>query len=88
MILDRIADDARIEVSPAEVEAEVARLARGAGSPVREFRSQLEGQGALGTLQRSLQRQKALDYLVGQVKAVPVEGEGPLPESGGEPKEE
>ncbi len=89
MILDRIAGDAEIEVSPVEVEAEVARLARGAGRPVREFRSQLEGQGALGTLQRSLRRQKVLDYLVGQVKAVPVEGEGPLPESGGgEPEEE
>ena len=82
VVLDRIADEAGIEVLPAELEAEVTRLAGGAGRPVREFRSQLEAQGGLGTLQRGLRRQKVLDYLVGQVKVVPVGGEGPLPSGG------
>lgn len=75
ILLDRIGEEAGIEVTPAQVEAEVRRLAARYGRPYAEFRAYLERRDGLADIAQELRGRKALDSLVEKVRVVPKEVE-------------
>jgi trigger factor len=70
ILLDRIGDLADIHVTPAQVEAEVRRMAEHYGKPYAEVRALLEKRDGLEEIEGSLRRNKVTDHLVEKVKIV------------------
>lgn len=64
MLLERIADEERIEVSDEEVEAEIASLSAATRQPVEQVRAALTKQGGERSIADRLRSRKALDLLV------------------------
>lgn len=64
LILDRIAEQEGIEVSDAEVEAEIARWAAQRQMSVSDLRSRLTKEGGLDTIRNEIRRRKALEVVV------------------------
>jgi trigger factor len=80
LILDRIAEQEGIEVSDAEVDAEIARRAAQQQIAASELRSRLTKEGALDTIRNEIRRRKALEVVVAHAEveteaAPPTEGE-------------
>ena len=73
IILDRVGDQADINVSPSQVEAEVRRMAESYNKRYHEFRAYLEKRDGLIGIEEELRRSQALDSLVEKVRAVPKE---------------
>ncbi len=80
LILDRIAEQEGIDVSDAEVEAEIARWAAQRQMSVSELRGRLTKEGGLDTIRNEIRRRKALEVVVAHAEvetevAPPAEGE-------------
>src|ERR1051325_7670244 len=64
MLLDRIADEEKIDVSDEEIEAEIAMLATNARQSVEQVRAALTKQGGERSIADRLRNRKALDLIV------------------------
>jgi trigger factor len=72
IVLDEIARREDIHVSEAEVEAEIARYAEGAGQPASAVRQRLARDGAIGRIYTGLRRERAIDYVLGRATILEV----------------
>ncbi|GBC78381.1 Trigger factor [bacterium HR08] len=79
LILDRIAEQEGIEVSEAEIEAEIARRAAQWQMSPSAVRSRLTTEGGLDTIRNEIRRRKALDIVVAsaevETEEAPPQGE-------------
>ena len=64
LLLERIADEEKIEVSNEEIEAEILAIARGSKQSVEQVRSVLTKDGGERSIANRLRNRKALDLLV------------------------
>lgn len=64
LLLEAVADRENLEVTEAEVEAEIERLAQASHRPAEAVRRMMEKSGDLEALRRALRERKALDFLV------------------------
>jgi trigger factor len=64
LLLERIAEEERIEVSNEEIEAEILAIARSSQQPVEQVRSVLTKEGGERSIANRLRNRKALDLLV------------------------
>ncbi len=64
VIMERIAEAEGIEISPAEIEAEIERLAAATHEPVEAVRARLTKDKGLASIERRLRYEKALDIVV------------------------
>jgi trigger factor len=64
LIIGRIAEAERIEVSEADMNGEIARVAEAARAPVEETLTRLTKDGGLASIENRLRFQKALDVVV------------------------
>lgn len=63
LILEKIADQEKIEASEADLEAEVERVAQQSRQPVEAVRKKLADDGSLARVRERLRNEKTLDYL-------------------------
>jgi trigger factor len=63
ILLDRIAEAEKVEVSEDEVEQQIAAMARGQGESPEALRARLTKQGALDSMKSKLRSDKTLDWL-------------------------
>jgi len=64
LLLERIADEEKIEASDEEVEAEIEALAASSKQPIEQVRSVLTKEGGERSIANRLRNRKALDFLV------------------------
>jgi trigger factor len=64
LLLERIAQEEKIEVSNEEIEAEIQAIARSSQQPVEQVRSVLTKEGGERSIANRLRNRKALDLLV------------------------
>src|SRR5678815_2931414 len=64
MLLDRIADEEKIEVSDEEVEAEIEAVANASRQPREQVRAALTKDGGERSIAHRLRNRKALDFLI------------------------
>jgi trigger factor len=64
LLLERIADEEKIEASKEEIEAEIEGIARSSQQPVEQVRSVLTKEGGERSIASRLRNRKALDLLV------------------------
>jgi trigger factor len=64
LLLERITEEEKIEVSKEEIEAEIAALARNSQQSIEQVRSVLTKQGGESSIANRLRNRKALDLLV------------------------
>src|SRR5947209_18815372 len=64
MLLERVAEAEKIEVSDEEVEAEIQAMAEGSRQSVEQVRAALTKQGGERSIADRLRNRKALDFLV------------------------
>jgi trigger factor len=70
LVLDEIARREQIRVEPAEVGAEVDRLARGAGRERALVARELEREGGLARLQAGMRRERTIDFVISRATIV------------------
>ena len=68
MLLDRIAEEEKIEVSNEEIEAEIQAIAKGSQQPVEQVRGVLTKDGGERSIANRLRNRKALDLLVANAR--------------------
>ena len=68
MLLERIAEEEKIEVSDEEIEAEISAIAESSRQPVEQVRAALTKQGGERSIADRLRNRKALDLLVEHAK--------------------
>jgi len=73
MLLEKIAEAEKIDVSETEVEEEIAKLAEYYKSDQEEVRDSLEKQGGSATIRNNLRTRKSIEALI--AKATVIEGE-------------
>jgi trigger factor len=64
MLLERIAEEEKIDVSNGEIEAEIHTIAEGSKQPIEQVRSVLTKEGGERSIANRLRNRKALDLLV------------------------
>jgi trigger factor len=64
LLLERIAEEEKIEVSKEEIEAEIQAIARSSQQPIEQVRSVLTKEGGERSIANTLRSRKALDLLV------------------------
>jgi len=64
MLLEQIADEEKIEVSDAEVEAEIEAIATASRQPKEQVRAALTKDGGESSIAHRLRNRKALDFLI------------------------
>jgi trigger factor len=64
MLLDRIAEEERIAVTEAEIEAEIDAIAEASRQPKEQVRAALTKEGGERSIASRLRNRKALDLLV------------------------
>jgi trigger factor len=64
MLLERVADEEKIEVSDEEVEDELKSLSEASGQSIEQVRAALTKQGGERSIAHGLRNRKALDFLV------------------------
>jgi trigger factor len=64
LLLERIAEEERIDVSNEEIEAEIQAVARSSQQPLEQVRSVLTKEGGERSIANRLRNRKALDLLV------------------------
>ena len=64
LLLERIADEEKIDVSNEEIEAEIEAIARSSQQPIEQVRSVLTKDGGERSIANRLRNRKALDLLV------------------------
>jgi trigger factor len=70
LVLDQIARRDGIEVSPADLDAEVERYAERAGLTAAAVQARLEQEDGLGRMQVGMRREKAVNAVLGRVQVV------------------
>jgi trigger factor len=70
LVLDEVARREHVEVSEAEVEAEVGRYAERTGRTAAAVRARLEKEGGLARLYSGLRREKSVDFLLGRATVI------------------
>jgi trigger factor len=63
LMLERIADAEKIEVTDEELDKEIEAVALQARQPVESVRARLTGEGALDRIRTRLRNEKTLDFL-------------------------
>jgi trigger factor len=63
LILEKIADKEEIEVSDADLDVEVGRLAQQSRQPVEAVRKKLTDDGTLERIRERIRNEKTLDFL-------------------------
>ena len=74
ILLDAVVEQEGIEIEADEVTAAIDGIAASVGQPADEYRQRLLEAGQVQALVGDMLRQKAIDHLVGQVKAVDPDG--------------
>ncbi|HVA50363.1 MAG TPA: trigger factor [Pirellulales bacterium] len=77
-ILERIAEEEKIEEQPEDYDMEIARIAQQSGESPRRVRAQLEKRNLMDTLRNQIIERKAIDLILEHaiIKEVPYELEG------------
>ncbi len=75
LALKAVADHEGIDVTEAEIDAELARLAEQTGKKPAQMRRELDGAGQLPAVRSDLRKSKALEWLIGQTEYVDEEGQ-------------
>jgi trigger factor len=70
MLLERIADEEKIEIANEEIEAEIEAIARGSQQPIEQVRSVLTKEGGERSIANRLRNRKALDLLVENAQVI------------------
>ena len=70
LVLDEVARREHVEVSEAEVEAEMGRYAERTGRTAAAVRARLEKEGGLARLYSGLRREKSVDFLLGRATVI------------------
>jgi trigger factor len=70
LLLDRIGEEEKIDVSNDEIEAEIRAIAEGAKQPIEQVRSVLTKDGGERSIANRLRNRKALDLLVENARVV------------------
>jgi trigger factor len=78
LVLEAVARQESLQVTDAELDARVARLAQGARQTPESVRRRLEESGRIEDLRASLLEEKAVEYLLGQARRL-VGGDAPQP---------
>ncbi len=73
MLLEKIAEAEKVEVSTAEVDAELGKMAEYYRTTLEEIRKSLEQQGGGGTIENNLRTRKSIEAMI--AKATVVDGE-------------
>jgi trigger factor len=63
LLLEALADDQKLEITDADVEAKIAELAAAQGKRPAKVKADMEKEGTMGTLRWRLRQEKALDLL-------------------------
>jgi trigger factor len=66
LLLDRIAEEEKIEVSDAEIDREIEALAKQSKQTSEEIRARLTRDGALDRIRNRIRSEKTLDFLYHQ----------------------
>ncbi len=64
MLLDKIAEAEKVEITQAEVDEEIGKMAEYYRSTPEELRASLEKQGGTGTIENNLKTQKSIEALI------------------------
>ncbi|OYV78441.1 MAG: hypothetical protein B7Z73_19790 [Planctomycetia bacterium 21-64-5] len=74
-ILERIAEEEKIEEQPEDYDMEIARIAQQSGESPRRVRAQLEKRNLMDTLRNQIIERKAIDLILehASIKEVPYE---------------
>jgi trigger factor len=67
LVLEAIAKQENIEISDADIELEIGRMAEMYGTPAAEIRKVFEQRNTLGDLRDSLRTQKAIEFIIAHV---------------------
>jgi len=70
MLLERIADEEKIEIANEEIEAEIEAIARGSQQPIEQVSSVLTKEGGERSIANRLRNRKALDLLVENARVI------------------
>jgi len=70
MLLERIAEEEKIDVSHDEIEAEIRAIAEGSKQPIEQVRSVLTKEGGERSIANRLRNRKALDLLVESARVI------------------
>ncbi len=73
MLLEKIAEAENVDVTDAEIDDEIGKLAEHYRTTSDEIRASLEKQGGTGTIQNTLRTRKSIEAMIAEVKVV--EGE-------------
>jgi trigger factor len=86
LLLEAIADQEKIEIRDADVEAKIAELAAAQGKRPAKVKADMEKEGSLSTLRWRLRQEKALDLVASRATITEVDPPAPgsATESGGE----
>jgi trigger factor len=76
-VLDRIAEAEKIEVTPSDVEREIAVMATQAGENARRVRARLQKSGMIENLEAQIRERKAVDVILKHAQFEDVEMEPP-----------
>ena len=68
MLLEKIGEDAKVEVTPEEVEEEIAKIAEAYRATPEQIKASLEQQGGAGTIDNNLRTRKSIEALIAKAK--------------------
>ena len=88
MLLERIADEEKIDVSKEEIDAEIEALAVSSKQPVEQVRSVLTKEGGERSIANRLRNRKALDFLVANAAITDEDWQEESKDEGGRLKDE
>jgi trigger factor len=88
MLLERIADEEKIDVSKEEIDAEIEAIAVSSKQPVEQVRSVLTKEGGERSIANRLRNRKALDFLVANASITDDEWQDEGKDEGGRLKDE
>ncbi|MBK6724555.1 MAG: trigger factor [Acidobacteria bacterium] len=73
MLLDQVAEMEKIEISDAEIDEEIGKLAEYYRAPVEEIRSSIEKEGGIDNIRNNLKTRKSIEAVIANAKVT--EGE-------------
>ena len=88
MLLERIADEEKIDVSNEEIDAEIEAIAASSKQPVEQVRSVLTKEGGERSIANRLRNRKAIDFLVANAAITDEDWQEESKDEGGRMKDE
>jgi trigger factor len=88
MLLERIAEEEKIDVSKEEIDAEIEAIAASSKQPVEQVRTVLTKEGGERSIANRLRNRKALDFLVANAAITDDEWQDEGTDEGGRLKDE